>query len=789
MKKQLISLVLALLPVVANAYDVKKDDIYYNLNNTTRTAEVAFAGNTNAYSGEVEIPKSFTYGNTTYNVTSIGDNAFKGCTNLTGVVIPSTVAHFGEDTFFDCIGLKYIISLIENPFEIPRYSFYYNSPSEGVKPLPCMLFVIGGSSQLWNWKRYEGWNVNLYSDDSEFSDNINGVKTKFKVISVKDKTCKLADGFGDIPTTTTGIYTIPETTCGFTVTGIGYGAFMDCSGLTGIIIPNTVTDIELIPFMNCTGLTNITIPSSVKNIEGALFKLTNIKEVKVDAGNRVYDSRDNCNAVIKTLTNTLVSGCKATTIPNSVTAIGDLAFEGIGIEAVDIPEQLTAIGSSAFRNCNKLTSIIIPSSVTTIGSSAFQYCDNLFSVTTMRAQPIAIDENTFSNRANATLNVPARSKAAYEKADYWKEFKEIVEMPAIIDFADANVKALCVANWDTDGDEELSEAEAAVVTNLGFVFKENSIITSFNELRYFTGLTSINDEAFYYCTKLASIVIPTNVTTIGKNAFFDCESLASLTIPSSVTNIDVGAFLDCGYGLNSIVVESGNQKYDSRDNCNAIIETKTNKLLWGCNNTVIPNSVTSIGYSAFSHCLLMESISIPDGVTSIGNGAFYNCHKLLSVDIPDMVTTIGEDAFWHCDALASVTIGKNVAYIGNWAFENCDNLTSVTVRMLSPVSITEKDFTNRTNATLYVPYGCKAAYEAADYWKEFKEIIEMESVVNPGDANGDDEVDAEDIVVITEYMMGKELENIIIKNADMNGDGIINIADIIQITNQILGKE
>lgn len=998
MKKQLISLVLALLPLVASAYDVLKDGIYYNLNNSTRTAEVASASNTNVYSGELEIPESFTYGNTTYNVTSIGTNAFKECTNLTGVVIPSTVKSFGEDTFFGCTGLKYIISLIENPFEIPKYTFYYNSPSEGVKPLPCMLFVIGGSSQLYRWKRYEGWNANLYSDDSEFSDNINGVKTKFRVISVKNRTCKLYDGFGAIPTTTTGVYTIPESTCGFTMTGIGYGAFMDCSGLTGIIIPNTVTDIGIIPFMNCTGLTNITIPSSVKNIEEATFKLTNITVVKVDAANGVYDSRDNCNAIIKTSTNTLVSGCKATIIPSSVTAIGDLAFEGISIESVDIPELLTSIGSSAFRNCNKLTSITIPSGVTNIGSAAFQYCDNLSSVTMMRTQPIAIDENTFSNRANATLYVPAKSKAAYETADYWKEFKEIVEMPAIIDFADANVKALCVANWDTDsdgelseaeaaavtdlgrvfkgnttitsfdelqyftgltniarnefngcsnltsvsipsnvtrigsisfaycsslnsitipsnvtsildwafayctgltsvtipssvatissnifrgcrgltsitvesgnkvydsrdncnaiiqtannklisgcqntiiplsvtsigdyafsgcsgltsvtipssvtsigtaafnectslvsvevnnqtpvsiaentfsnrtnatlyvpigcktayeaadywkefkeiiepspiiafadtnvkalcvanwdtdGDGELSEAEAAAVTNLRYVFKEKSNITSFNELRYFTGLTSINDRAFYNCSKLASIVIPINVTTIGENAFFDCEALTSLTIPSSVTNIGVGAFLDCGFGLNSIIVESGNTIYDSRNNCNAIIETKTNKLLWGCNNTVIPNSVKSIGNSAFSHCMLIESISIPDGVTSIGNWAFYNCQKLSSVDIPDLVTTIGEEAFWHCDALSSVTIGKSIASIGSCAFQDCDNLISVTVGMSSPVSITDNLFTNRANATLNVPKGSKAAYEAADYWKEFKDIKEF----------------------------------------------------------------
>ena len=342
--------------------------------------------------------------------------------------------------------------------------------------------------------------------------------------------------------------------------------------------------------------------------------------------------------------------------------------------------------------------------------------------------PVSIDESVFSNRTNATLYVPAGCKEAYMTAPYWQDFKEIVEMSPIITFADYNVKDICVSKWDTDGDGELSEDEAAAVTSLGFAFKNNRNIKSFDELRFFTGLTSIRDEEFYYCTKLTSIIIPDNVTSIGRCAFFDCEGLKSLNIPSSVNNIGNAAFLDCGLGLTSITVENGNTKYDSRNNCNAIIETKTNKLLWGCNNTIIPNSVTSIDNSAFSHCILMNTIDIPEGVTNIGSYAFYNCEKLTSVVVPDLVTAIGEAAFWHCDDLLSVVIGEKVENIGNMAFHSCDNLTSITVKRAAPISITESVFTNRTNATLYVPAGSKATYEAADYWKNFKEIVEMESV-------------------------------------------------------------
>ena len=414
-------------------------------------------------------------------------------------------------------------------------------------------------------------------------------------------------------------------------------------------------------------------------------------------------------------------------IPNSVQTILRGAFARCTkLSSIIIPNSVVGVNDDAFYGCSGLNSVDIPQNVTYIGENAFAECDNLTSVTVRMEVPVSIDESVFSNRTNATLYVPAGCKEAYMSAPYWQDFKDIVEMSPIISFADYSVKNICVSKWDTDGDEELSEDEAAAVTSLGRAFKNNRYIKSFNELRYFTGLTSIQDEEFYYCTKLSSIIIPNNVTSIGRNAFFDCESLNSLTIPSSVNNIGNAAFLDCGLGLTSITVESGNTKYDSRNNCNAIIETKTNKLLWGCNNTIIPNSVTSIGNSAFSHCMLMTAINIPDGVTNIGNDAFYNCEKLASVVVPDLVTAIGDAAFWHCDDLLSVVIGEKVESIGNMAFHSCDKLTSVTVRKASPISITENVFTNRANATLYVPYGCKAAYEAADYWKEFKEIVEME---------------------------------------------------------------
>lgn len=284
--------------------------------------------------------------------------------------------------------------------------------------------------------------------------------------------------------------------------------------------------------------------------------------------------------------------------------------------------------------------------------------------------------------------------------------------PAIT-FADANVKALCVANWDTNGDGELSEAEAAAVTTLGEVFKGNTEITSFDELQYFTGLTEIADGAFNECTKLESVILPSEVTRIGNWAFTTCNSLNTITIPASVTDIGAGAFAGC-INMISMTVDTENTVYDSREDCNAIIHSSTNTVVAGCKN-----------------------MTIPEGVTSIGDWALNGMGSLTSVVLPSSLTSIGTGAFSWCWSLPSITIPANVTSIGGGAFEGCSNLTSVTVENPEPVAIGESTFSNRANGTLYVPYGSKDGYETADYWKDFN-IVSWHNIIVNSNMEGDD---------------------------------------------------
>ena len=238
-----------------------------------------------------------------------------------------------------------------------------------------------------------------------------------------------------------------------------------------------------------------------------------------------------------------------------------------------------------------------------------------------------------------------------------------VNIPII--FADATVKTICVANWDTDGDGELSKTEAAAVTDLSTVFKNNTAITSFNELQYFTGLKNISSEAFLGCSGLKSLTFPSSLTIINRRAFMNCSGLTSLTIPNSVTYIASNPFLGCS-GLTNITVESGNTSYDSRNNCNAIIQTASNTLITGCKTTIIPNSVTRIGFEAFRQCSGLTSLTIPNSVTSIDAQAFLGCSSLTSITIPNSVTRIAggalsNTAWWNNQPDGLVYAGK-VAY-------------------------------------------------------------------------------------------------------------------------------
>ena len=373
------------------------------------------------------------------------------------------------------------------------------------------------------------------------------------------------------------------------------------------------------------------------------------------------------------------SGLTSVTIPNSVTSIGNYAFNGCsGLNSVTIPNSVTSIGQDAFESCSGLTSVTIPNSVTSIGNYAFGDCTGLTSVTIPNSVTY-IGNYAFNGCSGLTSIVVEDGNSVYDSRDN------------------------CNAIIKTQSNKLLAGCNNTIIPN---------------------SVTSIGINAFYGCSGLTSVTIPNSVTSIDIYAFQGCSGLTSVTIPNSVTSIGERAFGKCS-GLTSIVVEGGNSVYDSRDNCNAIIETQSNKLTVGCKNTIIPNSVTSIGAYAFFGCSGLTSVTIPNSVTSIGDNAFHSCSGLTAVHISDLeawcnisfvgsnsnpsivgsisnplyyahhlylngeeitdlvipnsVTSIGDYAFWDCRGLTSVAIPNSVTSIGNYAFGDCTGLTSVTI--------------------------------------------------------------------------------------------------------------
>lgn len=458
-----------------------------------------------------------------------------------------------------------------------------------------------------------------------------------------------------------------------TVTSIGESAFFHCTGLTSITIPNSVISIGKWGFAGCTGLTSIIIPRSVKIIGDIGFTgCSGLETIIVESGNTEYDSRGNCNAIIETATNTLIQGCKKTIIPGSVENIGNSAFSGCtDLKNIVIPNSVKFIGSKAFWGCSNLMSVKIPNSVISIAEFAFYECTALTTVYSYIMNPNSISAGCFSCYDNTTLYVPKGTKEKYQNTSGWNQFQNIVEMDYPV--------TVCINDIYYD----LYENEAHVT------FADDSHKSYSGDI---TIPSSVTHEGITY-----------PVISIDDIAFSGCTDLTNITIPNSVTSIDEGSFSGCT-GLETIKVESGNAIYDSKDDCNAIIETATNTLILGCKNTVIPSSVTTIG-----------------------DGAFQGCTDLTKITIPNSVTTIGNSAFQGCTELTSITIPSSVKNIEGYAFYDCTGLKEVHCYITEPMNILPYTFEDKNNLTIYVPKGTKEKYDNAEGWGEFYNIEEMDN--------------------------------------------------------------
>ena len=300
--------------------------------------------------------------------------------------------------------------------------------------------------------------------------------------------------------------------------------------------------------------------------------------------------------------------------------------------------KLTGIEEEAFSGCTEIKSISIPNSVESIGDFAFQDCENLKTVKVQWITPLPIDESVFAGvdlkgseddpDSGVTLVVLQGYADEYRAADVWKDFKNINEyydLDVNMIFKDENVKMICLA-WDTNKDGELSYREASVVTDLGAAFVGNTMITSFTELRSFSGLQNIAASTFKGCSNLEEITFPRNLVSIGQEAFVGCTNLKTVYMQESLSTIGDYAFQGCA-NINSInwssaLTDIGNYAFQG---CAAIT---TNPFQTGN-----ANKVKTIGAHAFDGCAGIPSLNIPGSVISTGEGAFANCTSCATIDV------------------------------------------------------------------------------------------------------------------------------------------------------------
>lgn len=576
-----------------------------------------------------------------------------------------------------------------------------------------------------------------------------------------------------------------ETT--YSVTAIGM-AFNNCTELTSIIIPNSVTSIDSYAFGNCTGLTSIIIPNSVTSIDKLSFKgCYNLTSVIVESDNTVYDSRNNCNAIIETATNTLIFGNKYTTLPESVTSIGEYAFSACkGLTSIEIPNTITSIGSYAFYGCSDLTSITIPNSVTELNNYTFWTCSNLTSITLPNSLT-KIGNETFNGCTKLTsIHIPDSVKSIGNFCFVMCENLSSITIPSSCENIGSSIIRGCNKLTEVIVENENKVYDSRNNCNAIIETSSNKLIAACNNSTIPTGVTTIGKQAFSDCTNLTTINIPNTVCVIEQHAFSGCENLTNITLPNSLTTIENFAFGVCSKltsihiphsvtnigtnpffccpDLESIIVDSENTVYDSRQNCNAIINTSTNSLITGCKKTVIPNTVTRIDNLAFRSCLTLTNIEIPNSVTSIGPSAFLwcsgltsitipnsvieieslafgYCESLTSIAIPNSVISIKSEAFSNCINLATLTLGKNISIIESRVFYNCPSINSINVLSPNPpiASTTTFDSSIKQEAHLYVPSGTLNLYTSATGWNQFINIEEKDfSNVEETFTNNDD---------------------------------------------------
>ncbi len=525
-----------------------------------------------SYSGAVTIPESVNG----ITVIAIGDYAFRAC-SLTEISLPATLNSIGNNSVASCSNLTKVIANMTDPFDIDDTSFSLS--------LQADLYVEYASLDAYKahiqWKKFH--RIIPFSSDPTIIIDVNAdgsLYTFYKVISEADKTCQVGigqEGSTAIPTTYAGDFTIPSSVNGYTVTKVGAYAFKGCSGITAVILPEGIKEIGNYAFANATAMTSVSLPESLEIIGTGAFRYSGLTAVELPENTLNLGS-------------SAFMGCAqlaSVKLPSQITVLPNYLFENCyRLESIVIPNNVNTIGSSCFRN-TALTSVLLPESLGSLGRSSFE-CANLTTVVSPLKQPISIYDDTFSNRTNATLYVPVGWKNNYNVALYWKEFDKIVD------------------------DDMVSMSPENIVIHFRVISEEDKTCEVYRgeNTAAIDGYNNAHEGAVYVQVTVPATVQGYTVTRIGQHAFYYCTQVTGINLPSTIKEIGYRAFYRAGLRGGVFVLPEGLNHLDD----NAFESSNVD-------NVILPSTLTAISNYAFKGDPFNTFI-IPNTVESIGTQAF-----------------------------------------------------------------------------------------------------------------------------------------------------------------------
>ena len=650
----------------------------------TSVGENAFNGCT-VLTSIGEIDEAVVYGvrsvssvNLPHSIMSIGKAAFKA-SGITGITIPNGVTSIANELFMTCPNLTKVI-IHTGVTNIGMNAFYGCTTLTEVK--------YGGTQEQWDAIYKDGGNVVLSTavKEYEFLDAV-----EFTL----DYTNRHMIGYSGVAGE---VLNIPTTfnydSISYKLVGINRNTFHNCTGLKSVVIPNCIKSIKDYTFGNCTSLQSVTLPAELESI-----------------GNNAFDGCNRLESI--TIPNTVKSiggwsfrGCTALrsiNIPEGVTNIGLYTFDGCSdLRSINIPSTVTEIGEGAFQRCTTLSILNIPNGVTSVGENAFNGCTGLQTIEFPNTVT-SINEYAFNGCTGLQTVYYRGTQVQWDAIGLTGASKYYLE------------NATIVYNYGkTEKEFKVSTSNRAKVGYTGAENEELIIPSTFVDENYVYKVTQISNYAFNNATKLKSIVIPEGVTNIGMNAFSGCTALESVTLPSTLTNISNLAFNNCNK-LKSItfkdgLAEIGMQTFfgcsslttitipdsvlamgtNAFANCtglksitfgNGLTEIPSNAFQ-GCRsltNVNIPSTITDIGSNAFNGCSALSQIIFNYGLLNIGNYAFAGCNLLYNLNIPLSVINIHDNAFQGCVSLRSLNIPANIERVNDFVFQGCTALTELII--------------------------------------------------------------------------------------------------------------